>query len=47
MSIFGSLLFLHGHVANAELARQLASPSTASLACAARPATPVQQPGTR
>ncbi|MBH1364758.1 hypothetical protein I5T79_10735 [Stenotrophomonas maltophilia] len=26
MNIFGSLLFLHGHVANAELARQLASP---------------------
>ncbi|HDS1596581.1 MULTISPECIES: hypothetical protein [Stenotrophomonas] len=47
MNIFGSLLFLHGHVANAELARELASPSTASPACAARPATPLQQPGTR
>ncbi|WP_202908097.1 hypothetical protein [Stenotrophomonas maltophilia] len=47
MTIFGSLLFLHGHVANAELARQLASPSATSPACAARPASPVQQPGTR
>ncbi|WP_294996950.1 hypothetical protein [uncultured Stenotrophomonas sp.] len=28
MNIFGSLLFLHGHVASAELARQLAGPST-------------------
>jgi hypothetical protein len=28
MNIFGSLLFLQGHVASAELARQLASPST-------------------
>lgn len=27
MNIFGGLLFLHGHVASAELARQLASPS--------------------
>ncbi|MCO7461993.1 MULTISPECIES: hypothetical protein [Stenotrophomonas] len=27
MNIFSSLLFLHGHVTNAELARQLASPS--------------------
>ncbi|MHC1653420.1 hypothetical protein ACODUL_09055 [Stenotrophomonas maltophilia] len=27
MNIFSSLLFLHGHVASAELARQLASPS--------------------
>jgi len=26
MNIYGSLLFLHGHVANAELARQLACP---------------------
>ncbi|MFL4597681.1 hypothetical protein ACJ6WI_10430 [Stenotrophomonas maltophilia] len=26
MNIFSSLLFLHGHVASAELARQLASP---------------------
>ncbi len=26
MNIFSSLLFLHGHVANAELARRLASP---------------------
>ena len=43
MNIFGSLLFLHGHVANAELARQLASPSTDSPACAAQPAAPVQQ----
>ena len=47
MNIFGSLLFLHGHVATAELARQLASPSTDSPACAAQPAAPVQQPGTR
>ena len=29
MNIFGSLLFLHGHIASAELARQLASPSPA------------------
>ncbi|HIE5095757.1 hypothetical protein WG628_19130 [Stenotrophomonas maltophilia] len=28
MNIFGSLLFLHGHVASAELARQLAGQST-------------------
>ncbi len=27
MNIFSGLLFLHGHVASAELARQLASPS--------------------
>ncbi|MBA0344105.1 hypothetical protein D7T59_02780 [Stenotrophomonas maltophilia] len=27
MNIYSSLLFLHGHVASAELARQLASPS--------------------
>ncbi|AIL09431.1 hypothetical protein U0039_20900 [Stenotrophomonas maltophilia] len=27
MNIFGGLLFLQGHVASAELARQLASPS--------------------
>ncbi|HEL2977597.1 TPA: hypothetical protein UMB92_000411 [Stenotrophomonas maltophilia] len=27
MNIFSSLLFLHGHIASAELARQLASPS--------------------
>ena len=30
MNIYGSLLFLQGHVANAELARQLACPSTGS-----------------
>lgn len=27
MNLFSSLLFLHGHIASAELARQLASPS--------------------
>ncbi|HDS1654117.1 TPA: hypothetical protein QEL76_002051 [Stenotrophomonas maltophilia] len=27
MNIYGSLLFLHGHVASTELARQLACPS--------------------
>ncbi len=27
MNIFSGLLFLHGHVASTELARQLASPS--------------------
>ncbi len=27
MNIFSGLLFLHGHLASAELARQLASPS--------------------
>ncbi|HDS1631860.1 MULTISPECIES: hypothetical protein [Stenotrophomonas] len=27
MNIFSGLLFLHGHVASVELARQLASPS--------------------
>ncbi|WP_198994678.1 hypothetical protein [Stenotrophomonas maltophilia] len=47
MNIFGSLLFLHGHVANAELARQLASPSTASPTGAPQPAAPVQQPRAR
>ncbi|MBH1431347.1 hypothetical protein I5U42_08540 [Stenotrophomonas maltophilia] len=33
MNIFGSLLFLHGHVASAELARQLASPAAAPATC--------------
>ncbi|HDS1137131.1 TPA: hypothetical protein QDZ75_001140 [Stenotrophomonas maltophilia] len=42
MNIFGSLLFLHGHVASAELARQLASPVPPR--CAPQPAAPVQRP---
>lgn len=47
MNIYGSLLFLHGHVANAELARQLASPSTPAPQCAPHPAAPVPPPRTR
>jgi hypothetical protein len=46
MNIFGGLLFLQGHVASAELARQLASPSTCPQ-CARQPAAPVQPPRTR
>ncbi|WP_231236904.1 hypothetical protein, partial [Escherichia coli] len=42
MNIFGSLLFLHGHVSSAELARQLASPVPPR--CAPQPAAPVQRP---
>lgn len=44
MNIYGSLLFLQGHMANAELARQLACPSTGSPTGAPQPAAPVQQP---
>ncbi|WP_303636946.1 hypothetical protein [Stenotrophomonas tuberculopleuritidis] len=47
MNIFSGLLFLHGHVASAELARQLASPSPAPPRCAPQPAVPVQQPRPR
>ncbi|HHA2861465.1 MULTISPECIES: hypothetical protein [Stenotrophomonas] len=47
MNIYSSLLFLHGHVANAELARQLASPSAPAPQCARQPAAPVQPPRTR
>lgn len=47
MNIYGSLLFLHGHVANAELARQLACPSTPAPQCARQPAAPVQPPRAR
>ena len=44
MNIFGGLLFLQGHVASAELARQLASPSAPAPQSARQPAAPVQQP---
>ncbi|EPJ6838187.1 hypothetical protein E4417_06380 [Stenotrophomonas maltophilia] len=49
MNIYGSLLFLHGHVANAELARQLASPvpppgSTPGSASRWRATSPAGQP---
>ncbi|HFK2920887.1 TPA: hypothetical protein ACGY72_002061 [Stenotrophomonas maltophilia] len=47
MNIFGSLLFLHGHIVNAELARQLACPSTGSPTGTPQPAAPVQQPRAR
>ncbi|HDS1511867.1 hypothetical protein I5U67_18400 [Stenotrophomonas maltophilia] len=47
MNIFSGLLFLHGHVASAELARQLASPSTPAAQRARQPAAPVQPPRTR
>ncbi|WP_369039282.1 hypothetical protein [Stenotrophomonas maltophilia] len=47
MNIFSGLLFLHGHVASAELARQLAGPSPAPPQCAPQPAAPVQQPQPR
>lgn len=47
MNIFGGLLFLHGHVASAELARQLAGPSTPAPPRAPQPARPVQRPRTR
>ncbi|HGM5120867.1 hypothetical protein ROW33_02870 [Stenotrophomonas maltophilia] len=47
MNIFGDLLFLQGHVASAELARQLASPSTPAPQSARQPAAPVQPPRAR
>ncbi len=47
MNIFGGLLFLQGHVASAELARQLASPSTPAPQFARQPAVPVQPPQNR
>ncbi|HEL5026637.1 TPA: hypothetical protein UOA81_001827 [Stenotrophomonas maltophilia] len=47
MNIFSGLLFLHGHVASAELACQLASPSTPAPQCARQPAAPVQPPRAR
>ncbi|MFL6957770.1 hypothetical protein ACJ7C5_08330 [Nocardiopsis yanglingensis] len=47
MNIFGSLLFLHGHVASAELARQLASPPAPAPQCVRLPAAPVQPPRNR
>ncbi|CAH0066434.1 hypothetical protein I5W21_05010 [Stenotrophomonas maltophilia] len=47
MNIFGGLLFLQGHVASTELARQLASPTTPAPQCAQQPAAPVQPPRTR
>ncbi len=47
MNIFGSLLFLHGHVSNAELARQLASPSPAPPRHAPQPSVPAPRPRSR
>ena len=44
MNIYGSLLFLQGHVANAELARQLARPSTGSPTGAPQPAAAFKNP---
>ncbi len=44
MNIFSGLLFLQGHVASAELARQLASASTPAPQCAPQPAAPAQPP---
>ena len=47
MNIFGSLLFLHGHVTNAALARQLASPPPRASPPDAQPAAPAQPPPSR
>ncbi|SDK63379.1 hypothetical protein [Stenotrophomonas pavanii] len=47
MNIFGSLLFLHGHVTNAELARQLASPSAAPPRHAPQPSVPAPRARSR
>ena len=47
MNIFSGLLFLHGHVASVELARQLASPSTPAPQSARQTAAPVQPPRAR
>ncbi|MHC1668842.1 hypothetical protein ACODUO_06730 [Stenotrophomonas maltophilia] len=36
MNIFSSLLFLHGHIASAELARQLATPVASTTGAPAK-----------